>query len=367
VVTGLQARLVVVRPAFELRLDLDVAAGEVVALVGPNGAGKSTALRALAGLLDPQEGRVVLDGRVLADAAQRLHRPAHERGVGVVFQDYLLFPHLSVLDNVAFGLTARGTGRAAARATAASWLARMDLTALATARPRTLSGGQAQRVALARALATGPGLLLLDEPLAALDARTRLLVRGELRRHLQAFGGATVVVTHDPVDAAVLADRLVVVEDGRVVQTGTPAAVAARPRTDYVARLVGLNLLAGVGDGRVVRLPTGGVVQVAEAVSGPVRAAFRPATVSLFTRRPEGSPRNVWPGRVGGLEPHGAGVRVEVVGAPAGTSSILAEVTAAAVAELDLRPGSAVWATVKASDVAVYPDALDPADPPAVP
>jgi len=360
VVSGLSSRLVVVRPGFDLRLDLDVGAGEVVALVGPNGAGKSTALRAVAGLIALHEGRVELDGRLLADASRRLHVPAHERGVGVVFQEYLLFPHLSVLDNVAFGLTARGHPRAEARATAAGWLARMELAELAAARPRTLSGGQAQRVALARALAPGPGLLLLDEPLAALDARTRLLVRGELRRHLQAFGGATVVVTHDPVDAAVLADRLVVVEGGRVVQTGTPADVAARPRTDYVARLVGLNLLAGDGEGTVVRLPGGSVVHVAEAVRGPVRVAFRPATVSLFTRRPQGSPRNVWPGRVTGLEPHGTGVRVEVGEALDGTAGILAEVTAAAVAELDLRPGSPVWATVKASDVAVYPDGAAP-------
>ncbi len=280
--------------------------------------------------------------------------------MGVVFQDYLLFPHLTVLDNVAFGLTARGRRPAEARSAARSWLQRMELVELADARPRTLSGGQAQRVALARALATDPGLLLLDEPLAALDARTRLLVRGELRRHLQTYTGATVVVTHDPVDAAVLADRLVVVEDGRVVQTGTPAEVAARPLTDYVARLVGLNLLAGQGDGTVVRLPGGGLVHVAEVVHGPVRTAFRPATVALFTRRPEGSPRNVWPGHVAGLEPHGAGVRVEVAGAPDAATRILAEVTAAAVAELAIRPGTPVWAAVKASDVTVYPEGSAP-------
>jgi molybdate transport system ATP-binding protein len=360
VVSGLRSRLVVVRPGFDLRLDLDVGAGEVVALVGPNGAGKSTTLRVLAGLLALHEGWVELDGRLLADAARRLHRPAPERGVGVVFQDHLLFPHLSVLDNVAFGLTARGRPRGEARVEATGWLDRLELAALAAARPRALSGGQAQRVALARALATRPGLLLLDEPLAALDARTRLLVRGELRRHLQAFAGATVVVTHDPVDAAVLADRLVVVEDGRVVQTGTPAEVATRPRTEYVARLVGLNLLGGEGEGPLVRLPGGGVVHGSGDSRGPVRAALRPAALSLFTHRPEGSPRNVWPGRVTGLEPHGSGVRVEVDGAPDGAPSILAEVTAAAVAELDLRPGSPVWATVKASDVTVYPDAAEP-------
>jgi molybdate transport system ATP-binding protein len=355
VVSGLRAELGVRREPFVLDVALDVQPGEVVAVLGPNGAGKSTALRALAGLLPLSRGRIELDGRLLADAGTGVHRPPHERGIGVVFQDYLLFPHLTLLDNVAFGPAARGVPRAAARATAASWLDRVGLADLADSRPRAVSGGQAQRVALARALATEPGLLLLDEPLAALDARTRLLVRSELRRHLGAFTGPTVVVTHDPVDAAVLADRLVVVETGRVVQTGTPTEVATRPRTDYVARLVGLNLVAGEAAGRVVRLTGGGVLHVAAEESGPVHAAFRPAAVSLFTARPEGSPRNIWPGTVVGIEPHGDGVRVQVGGIPDSGTAILAEVTAAAVAELDLRPGAAVWATVKASEVAVYP------------
>ena len=354
-VRGLRAGLGVRRHTFRLDVELEVAPGEVVALVGPNGAGKSTALRVLAGLLPLDAGRVELDGRILADAASGVHEPPHRRGIGVVFQDYLLFPHLSLLDNVAFGPTARGVPRATARATAAAWLHRVGLADLAGSRPRSVSGGQAQRAALARALATEPGLLLLDEPLAALDARTRLLVRGELRRHLGQFAGASVVVTHDPVDAAVLADRLVVVEGGHVVQRGTPAEVATRPRTDYVARLVGLNLVAGEAAGRTVRLAGGGTVHVTAEERGPVHAAFRPAAVSLFTTRPEGSPRNVWLGTVTGLEPHGDGVRVQLGGVPDEGTSVLAEVTAAAVAELDLRPGSVVWATVKASDVAVYP------------
>ena len=354
-VAGLAADLTVRRGTFTLQLTLGAGPGEVVVLLGPNGAGKSTALRALAGLLALDAGRVEVGGAVLADPSRGAHVPPHQRPVGVVFQDYLLFPHLSVLDNVAFGLQARGVRRSDARRQAADWLDRIGIADLATARPRSISGGQAQRVALARALAVEPALLLLDEPLAALDARTRLLVRAELRRHLAEFAGVTVVITHDPVDAAVLGDRIVVIEDGRVVQTGRPADVARRPRTDYVARLVGLNLLAGRAAGRQVRLASGGTVTAAEPHEGAVYAAFRPAAVALFLARPAGSPRNVWPGRVAGLEPHGDGVRVEVDGAPDPASTLLAEVTPAAVAELGLAPGVEVWAAVKASDIDVYP------------
>ncbi|HEY5822148.1 MAG TPA: ABC transporter ATP-binding protein [Propionibacteriaceae bacterium] len=354
-VAGLAARLVVRRDAFVLDLELEVGPGEVVALLGPNGAGKSTALRTVAGLLALDEGTVDIGDRTVADTSRRLHVPPYARRIGVVFQDYLLFPHLTVLDNVAFGLRVRGVDKAEARRRATGWLTRMGIDELARYRPRSISGGQAQRVALARALATEPELLLLDEPLAALDARTRLLVRGELRRHLADYPGATLVVTHDPVDAAVLADRLVVIEDGQVVQQGAPLEVARRPRTDYVARLVGLNLLTGVATGSLVALATGGQVQIAASSSGPVYVAFRPAAVSLFTSRPDGSPRNVWPGRIATLEPHGEGVRVEVADVPDTSSSVLAEVTAAAVAELDLRPGLEVWVAVKASEIEVYP------------
>jgi len=351
---GLAATLVVRRPDFVLDLALEVAAGEVVVLLGPNGAGKSTALRALSGLLTLSAGQITINGVVVADSTR--HRPPHQRPVGVVFQDYLLFPHLSVLDNVAFGPMSRGTSRSAARRIAEGWLERMSILDLAMAKPRLVSGGQAQRVALARALATDPELLLLDEPLAALDARTRLLVRSELRRHLSDFGGAAVVVTHDPVDATVLADRLVVIEHGRVVQAGSPSEVARRPQTDYVARLVGLNLLRGVASGHLVSLPGGGTVQLAQSATGPAYVAFSPAAVALFARRPEGSPRNVWLGLVTSLEPHGAGVRVEIRGAPDGSSSILAEITPAAVADLEIVPGSSTWVAVKASDIEVYPD-----------
>jgi molybdate transport system ATP-binding protein len=354
VVAELSADLGVRRGDFTLDLGLDIAAGEVVALLGPNGAGKSTALRALAGLLRITSGQITVSGRVVADAASGIHRAPHERPIGVVFQDYLLFPHLTVLDNVAFGPLARGLDKPEARRRAALLLARVGIAELAKSKPPAISGGQTQRVALARALATEPRLLLLDEPLAALDAKTRLLVRTEVRRHLADFSGATLLVTHDPIDASVLADRLVVIEHGTVVQQGTPMEVARRPRTDYVARLVGLNLLAGRGQGHQVLLPSGGSVELAESASGDVYVAFRPAAVSLFVHRPAGSPRNLWAGRIATLEPHGEGVRVEIGEVPDRTSSILAEITPSAVADLELRPGSEVWAAVKASDIEVY-------------
>src|SRR3954452_16095620 len=347
---SLAASITVRRGGVTIDLDLDVADGEVLAVLGPNGAGKSTVLRVLAGLLPPDDGRVVVDGDVWDDVGAGVHVPTHRRRLGMVFQDYLLFPHLSALENVAFGLRTRGTARAEARRRAVDWLARVGLADLGDRRPAQLSGGQAQRAALARALAPDPGLPLLDEPLSALDARTRLTVRAELRRHLAEFGGSTVLVTHDPVDAMALADRVVVVEQGRVVQVGTPADVNRRPRTDYVARLAGLSLLSGTGEGTIVRLDGGGVVAVAEQAAGPVFAAVRPESVALYLSRPDGSPRNVWAARLVGATPHGGTVRCEL----AGEVPLVADVTATAFAELGLAPGVAVWATVMASEVAVY-------------
>ncbi|ALD13432.1 ABC transporter ATP-binding protein [Clavibacter capsici] len=243
---GLDARVVVERPAFRLDVRLRVAAGSVTAVVGPNGAGKSTLLRALAGLVPLTAGRVTLDGRVLEDADGSAARiPAEGRGIGVVFQDHLLFPHLSALANVAFGPRAHGVARADAEGRARALLERLGIAHLADRRPAALSGGQSQRVALARALVLEPPLLLLDEPMAALDAGTRLDVRDLLADELRRFGGAAVLVTHDPVDALALADRIHVLEDGRPVQEGAPAEVAARPATAYVARLVGMNRVAG--------------------------------------------------------------------------------------------------------------------------
>jgi len=341
----LRSRLVVERPSFRLDLELNVEAGEVVALLGPNGAGKTTALRALAGLTGLTGGTIELDGRPVHNL------PAEARPTGMVFQDYLLFPHLSALDNVAFGPRCHGHSRSGARRAAAVWLDRVGLAHHATARPGQLSGGQAQRVALARALAVEPRLLLLDEPLAALDAHTRLEIRSQLRRHLQDFGGATVLVTHDPLDAMVLADRLVVVEGGTIVQEGTPAEVARRPRTDYVARLVGLNLYRGTATGRQVTVAGGLEFSVAEAIEGPAYVAFSPAAVALYRSRPDGTPRNLWQAKIEGIEQHGDSIRIHLDG----PITVSADVTPAAVADLDLTPGEELWVSVKATETNAYP------------
>jgi molybdate transport system ATP-binding protein len=337
---------------FQLDIALDVGDGEVVALLGPNGAGKTTALRVIAGLQPLDNGRIELDGTVLDDPAADVFVPTAERPIGVVFQDYLLFPRLSALDNVAFGLRARGHDKASARNRAREWLERFALVQHANAKPRTLSGGQAQRVALARALATDPRLLLLDEPLAALDAGTRLQVRTELRRHLATFNGARLLVTHDPVDALVLADRLVIVEKGHVTQTGTPAAVTARPASRYVAQLVGINLLHGTATGEhTVRLDSGAELTVADPLPGPdIALAIRPQAIALHRHQPDGSPRNTWAAAITDLEADHDRVRVTLTGPVVAT----AEITPAAVAELDLAPGVSVWATVKAVDLTAY-------------
>jgi len=256
------------------------------------------------------------------------------------------------LDNVAFGPRCRGASKSEARAQAAEWLERMGLAEHTAAKPRRLSGGQAQRVALARALATRPRLLLLDEPLAALDARTRLDVRAQLRRHLAEFEAVAVLVTHDPLDAMVLADRLIVIEDGQVVQEGTPGDIARHPRTDYIAHLVGLNLYTGRADGHTVELDTGQAITTTEDLTGAAFVAFPPAAVTLHRNRPTAtSARNLWHCEVTGLETHGDQIRANLTG----ELPLTADLTTLAAAELDLHPGAEVWATVKATQTHAYP------------
>ncbi len=337
---------------FALDVSLDVASGTTVAVVGPNGAGKTTLLRALAGLVALDHGHVTLDDVVLDDPGRDLFVPAETRPVGVVFQRYLLFPHLSALDNVAFGLRARGARRAEARRRAGEWLERVGLADRAAARPAELSGGQAQRVALARALVTEPALLLLDEPLAAADVATATTLRRDLARHLATFPGVRILVTHDALEAMTLAERLVVVEDGRVVQHGTPDEITARPRTEYVARLVGTNLYRGRATGTGVVLRDHDVtLTTAAAARGDVLAVVAPRAVALHRDRPAGTPRNVWPGTIDAVEPLGDRARVRV----AAPLPVVAEVTAASVRALALRPGERVWLSLKATEIDVYP------------
>lgn len=337
------------RGAFVASFALDVAPGETLALVGPNGAGKSTCLQVLAGLLTLDRGELRLGDAVFDAPATRTFVAPEQRGVGYLPQEPLLFPHLCVRDNVAYGLRAHGVARGEARRLAEAWLARVGLEGFGARRARELSGGQAQRVALARALATGPRLLLLDEPLAAVDASARLVLRQELQRHLAAFAGPRVIVTHDAVDAFVLADRIAVLEAGQVVQAGTAAAIGSQPRSRYVADLVGLNFLRGIVHDSVFTLTDGGTLVVATTHEGPAIATVHPRAIALFRERPCGSPRNVWQAEVAGIEVALAGRRVRLAGAV----PLVAEVTAAAIAELGLRPGAPVWIALKATEVQV--------------
>jgi molybdate transport system ATP-binding protein len=348
---SLAARVRARRGGFGLDVELAVEAGETVAVLGPNGAGKTTLLLALAGLVALDAGRIAVDGVVLDDVAAGIAVPTERRPVAVVFQDLLLFPHLSALENVAFGLRSRGRSRSDARRIAHEWLDRMDLGQEADRKPSALSGGQAQRVALARALAVEPRLLLLDEPLAAADVRARAQLRRDLRGHLASFGGVRLLVTHDPLEAFALADRVVILEDGRIVQSGTPAAVTAHPRSRWVADLAGVNLFRGRADGTRVALEGGGELVIAEPLTGDVSAVVHPRAVTLLRTRPEGSPRNVWRGPVVELDVEDMVARVRVATSPA----IVAEITTAAVEALALAPGTDVWVTVKATEIVLYP------------
>ncbi len=346
---GLTAHLVVRRDGFELDLPLSIEPGSTTALLGPNGAGKSTAAAVLAGLVALDDGHVRLGDRLLDDGHQ-VFVPAEARNIGVVFQDHLLFPHLRVVDNVAFGLTSRGVARPEARRRAEAWLTSLGLAGFGRRHPGELSGGQAQRVALARALAPDPDLLILDEPLSALDVSTRVETRRVLADHLAGFAGPRLLITHDPTDAYVLADRVCVLESGRLVQAGTPDDLRRRPATPYIADLAGVNLLRGsMHDGRI-ELVGGGILHAADHRSdGPVLVAIRPNAVALHRNRPEGSPRNVWATTVTALDPLGEVTRVQV-DRPV---SLTVEVTPEAAADLGLAPGSAVWASVKATEIGV--------------
>ncbi|MET9429172.1 ABC transporter permease [Streptomyces sp. NPDC003036] len=326
-------------------LVLDAAPGTTIAVVGPNGAGKTTLLRALLALTDRAHARLRLGDTDVTDL------PPHRRGVAWVPQDGALFPHLSALANTAYGLRTRGVPRAEARAAAQQWLDRLGVGHLAHHRPAQLSGGQAQRVALARALAARPRLLLLDEPLAALDQTTRAHVRHTLRRHLDGFGGVCLIVTHDPVEAVSLADRVLVLEDGRALQDATPAEVTRHPRSPWVARMLGRNAWPGTATADGLALPDGTAVVAAEPVAAgtDALAIIPPEAVSLHRDRPTGSARNAWPGTVREITAVGSRMRVLVTSDHA--PDLVAEITPAAAADLGLADGTPVFTSVKATEV----------------
>jgi molybdate transport system ATP-binding protein len=333
-----------------LECDLTVEANMTVAVLGPNGAGKTTLLRAIAGLMPIDAGRIEVGGSVLEDTDAGVSMTPESRGIGFVFQDHGLFPHLSVLDNVAFGLRARGVDRSTANAKAGEWLERVGLEGYVSSRPSALSGGQSQRAALARVLVTQPRVLLLDEPLAAVDASGRLELRRALREHLSTFSGVRVLVTHDPLEAASLAERVVVLEAGRVTQEGQFVDVTARPRSPWVARMAGLNLLHGTVSAGALVLVDGSALAVASDATGPVLATIHPRAVALYRNAPDGSPRNVLRCRVAGVDPEGDRWRIRLDG----PVPLVAEVTPAAAAELRLADGGDVFAVVKATEVDVY-------------
>jgi molybdate transport system ATP-binding protein len=345
--------------AFELSAALDLAAGDTLVLLGESGSGKTTLLRMLAGLVAADRGRIELDGGVWLDTGRGIALDAASRPVGYVFQDYALFPHLTVAENVGFGLRAAGLGRAEARRRTDAALERFRLGPLADRRPGALSGGQQQRVAVARALVLEPALLLLDEPLSALDLATRRQVRAELRETLRAHPGVGIYVTHHPMEALVFGERIAVMADGRIAQVGTADEILRRPRSAYVAEFVGLNLLAG----RVVRREPGGLARFATAdgeivVADPVAAddafiAVSPHAIVVSREPPAGSAQNVFAGRVRELVPEpplGERVRVALDTHP----PLVAEVTRGAAASLGLAPGVGVYAAFKATGVTPY-------------
>lgn len=352
--------LLVRRGTFTLDASVRVEDGETLALLGPNGSGKSTLLAAIAGLLIPERASIDVNGRVLTSvgAGRRATTIApHERGVGLLGQDPLLFPHLSARENIAFGLRAKGVPASSARSSAETWLQDVGLAEFADRLPSQLSGGQQQRVAIGRALAAEPSVLLLDEPMAALDVQNAAAVRTLLRERLAATSLPTIVVTHDVVDAMVLADRVAILDDGRIVDMGDPVTVLGRPQNLFAAKLVGLNLFQGVlendgsvrsAEGKSLRSSPGGVK--AGSAGDTVTASFPPSAVRMTTDHASSDDGFSWRATVGALEPSVAGIRVPFVG-----ETVAAELTTVELLASGVREGMVVWVSVDPQFVTVYP------------
>ncbi|WP_216847871.1 ATP-binding cassette domain-containing protein [Arthrobacter sp. SLBN-53] len=341
-----------------IEFDVSLADGEVLAVLGPNGAGKSTLLLMIAGLLRPDTGRIELGDTVLTDTAAGIFLPPHARGIAMLSQQAMLFPHMTAEANVAYAPRCRGLSHSAAREQARHWLTAVDAMELAARRPAELSGGQAQRIAVARALAAEPRLLLLDEPMAALDVTAAPAMRRLLREVLRETGRTAIIVTHDLLDALALADTVVVIDDGRVVESGNVREVLSEPRSDFAARIAGVNLVSGV-------LSEPGVLRTAwgKAISGlgdlevgsAGVALFRPAAVAVHLSAPHASPRNIFEVQIAELDIHGSTVRVRGAEQPDGGTGLAADITPAAAAELDLEVGQRVYFVMKTQEVQLHP------------
>ena len=354
---SLRARVRLSRGSFGLDLDLRAEAGETIGLLGPNGSGKSTLVEALAGLLALAEGEIVLDGRTIERPSEGVRLPPQQRPFGVMFQGLWLFPHLDVLDNVSFGPRARGLPRREARARAERLIEQLDLGPLQHRRPAELSGGEAQRVALARALAVEPRVLLLDEPLSALDLEARPRTRSLLQRMLQEFEGVRLVITHDPLEALLFADRRVILERGRIVQSGPADDVRRRPRTHYVAGLSGVSLLRGrvrhvggslrlAAEGLELPVPDSGIEEGDE-----VFATVPPHAVHIHTDPTEAAGPAQLAGEIESVELASNRSLVRLDTRP----RLCAEVPTEAVSGRGLRPGLRIWASVDVDAIDVYP------------
>lgn len=340
----------------QMDVELAVSAGEVLAVLGANGAGKSTALHVIAGLVPPDAGLVRLGDRILTDTRAGVAVPTHDRRVGLLLQDPLLFPHLSVAANVAFSRRARSRSRD----WALRWLREVGAEELADRKPRQLSGGQAQRVAIARALAAEPETLLLDEPLSGLDVAAAAAIRALLRDVVTRSGRAVILVTHDLLDVFTLADRVLVLESGKVAEVGSVTEVLAAPRSHFGARIAGVNLVSGIiGPDGTLRAGTGqiwhgsGGADLANGQSAV--AVFTPASVAVYPETPHGSPRNTVEVTVAELDTRGATVLVRGADQPDGAPGLAAGITAEAAAELQLSLGKRVVFSVKAHEVALHP------------
>lgn len=337
-------------------IDLDLDDGQVLAVLGPNGAGKSTLMLMIAGLLRPDRGRIEFGGTLVSDAATGTFVPAHARGAALLTQQALLFPHMTVASNVAYAPRCAGQPRSRARAIAQHWLGVVGTAHLADRLPAQLSGGQAQRVAVARALAAAPRVLLLDEPMAALDVTAAPALRRVLREVLR--GRTAMIVTHDLLDALAIADRVAVIEGGRIVETGPVRQVLTAPRSEFGARIAGLNLVAGTISQRgLLRTSWGGdIFGTGEVDPGTAAIAlFHPGAVAVHLDPPHGSPRNILAVTIAELDTHGSAVRVRGNSQPDGGLGLMADITAAAAADLELEPGKTAYFVVKAQEVQFHP------------